>query len=185
MFSVDVVTLLEKSYATIKERLSSPPTCPGPQLLRFSAYVGADNSGKLDALATESYGSYNVVGCYGLFTHGKNALDNDWYSIDEILNVIKWIADGWYEGEEIGRFSVIGEPTKPFGKYTLEKRSSQIPEQKSEAFSELPRLIKISTSNTYSRDHPRAYIPIQIDTRVMKTPNGIHRPEVLTIGSTC
>ena len=155
-------------------RLSSPPTCPGPQLLRFHAYVGADKSGKLNFMAADAsaYGSYNVVGCYGIYVEGKNVEDSNWQTIDEILDVIKWIADGWYEGEDTRRdwIGLVGDDTpvtlpEPFGRYSLEKRRSQISEQESEPFSELPRLIRFSTPNTYSSNHRNAWMPIKIDTR--------------------
>ena len=172
MFSVDVVKLVEKLLAALRRRFSSTPTCPGPQLLRFYAYVGADKSGKLDELASERYGSYDVAGCYGLYVQGKDAMDNDWYTIDEILEVIKWIASGWYEGESTSRLNIYDLDTgtalvtyEPYGKYNLEKRTMQIPVQESEPFSDLPRLVKISTPNTYSSSHPNAYIPIRIETR--------------------
>ena len=151
----------------IKNFLSSPPTCPGPQLLRFRAYVGADRSGKLNAQAFDSYGSYDVVGYYALFVQGKNPIDNDWHTIDEILGVVQWIADGWYAGEDKSRFNIIGDdtPIEPFGEYTLEKRRRQISAKETEPFSDLPRLIRVSTSNTYSSSQPYAYIPIKIETR--------------------
>ena len=173
MFNVDLVKLFEKLHATYKDKSSSPPTCPGPKLIRFHAYLGADKSGRLDDLATDSYGSYNVVGCYGLYVQGKNAEDNEWHTIDEILDVIKWIADGWYEGENTWRFiawDLDGDgtpitPTEPLETYTLEKRRVQVPAQTSEAFSELPRLIQFSTPNTYSSSALDAYMPIKIETR--------------------
>lgn len=167
MVNWEGLALIDKAILAVKWLWSLTRRCPGPQLLRFHAYVGADKTSRLDAQAAEVYGTDDVVGCYGLYVQGKNATDDDWYTIDDIFEVIKWIADGWYEGEPYIEVIVLGQyaALPPRETYTLEKRSTQIPREKTRAFSDLPRLIELRTVGTYDSIAQESFMPIMIATR--------------------